>query len=57
MSTWAKIELRRYREYAHLALNWNELQDDLNRRLMEYGLTEEDVNAYDYEDMEVDVDE
>lgn len=57
MSTWAKIELRRYREYAHLALNWNELQDDLNGRLMEYGLTEEDVNAYDYEDMEVDVDE
>lgn len=29
----------------------------MNRRLMEYGLTEEDVNAYDYEDMEVDVDE
>lgn len=57
MSAWAKIELRRYREYAHLALNWNELQDDLNSRLMEYGLTEEDVNVYDYEDMEVDVDE
>ena len=57
MSAWAKIELRRYREYAHLALNWNELQDDLNSRLIEYGLTEEDVNVYDYEDMEVDVDE
>lgn len=57
LSAWAKIELRRFREYAHLALNWDDLEPDLNANLLSYGLTEDDVNVYDYEAMEVDVDE
>lgn len=57
LSAWAKIELRRFREYAHLALNWDDLEPDLNANLLSYGLTEDDVNVYDYEAMEVDIDE
>ena len=43
MQGWAKIELRRFREYARLALNWSDLTQELDAHLMSYGLTEEDM--------------
>lgn len=49
---WAMIELRRYHEYAKLALNWEELQDQLDDMLIEYNLQIEDIDVYDYEEME-----
>ena len=48
---WAKIELRRFYEYAKLALNWNELEDEFTDMLCQYGITIEDVDVYDYEDI------
>jgi superfamily II DNA/RNA helicase len=57
MQGWAKIELRRFREYARLALNWGDLAQELDAHLMSYGLTEEDIDVYDYDDMEVTFDE
>ncbi len=57
MQGWAKIELRRFREYARLALNWDDLTQELDAHLMSYGLTEEDIDVYDYDDMEVSFDE
>lgn len=54
---WAAIELRRFLEYAKLSLNWNELQGDLDDMLLKYGLTMEDIDVYDYDEMEVDIDE
>ena len=57
MQGWAKIELRRFHEYAKLALNWDELEIELNDHLGAYGLTIEDVDVYDYEGMEEIIDE
>lgn len=57
MQGWAKIELRRFHEYARLALNWFELESELKKHLATYGLSLEDVDVYDYEDMEVAADE
>lgn len=57
MQGWAKIELRRFREYARLALNWADLEPELDDYLNMYGLTTEDIDVYDYDDMEVTVDE
>ena len=57
MQGWAKIELRRFREYARLALNWSDLTQELDAHLLSYGLTEEDIDVYDYDDMEVSFDE
>lgn len=60
MTSWAKIEFRRFLEYAHLALNWeSELEQELESQLMTYGLSIDDVNVYDYntEDMEDTLDE
>ena len=57
MQGWAKIELRRFHEYARLALNWEELEVELNDYLGSYGLTIEDVDVYDYEEMEEMIDE
>lgn len=54
---WAKIELRRFREYARLALNWDDLTQELDAHLLAFGLTEEDIDVYDYDDMEVTFDE
>lgn len=51
-SQWATIELRRFHEYAKLALNWNELEEELRDLLIRYGLTIENVDVYDYEEME-----
>ena len=49
---WAIIELRRFYEYAKLALNWDELKDQLDDLLISYGLSLEDIDVYDYEEME-----
>ena len=57
MTEWAKIELRRYREYAKLSINYDETMDELDRLLIQYGLSEEDVDVYDYEEMEDEIDE
>lgn len=57
MQGWAKIELRRFHEYARLASNWNDLEVELNDHLGAYGLTIEDVDVYDYEEMEELIDE
>lgn len=57
MQGWAKIELRRFHEYARLALNWNDLEVELTDHLGAYGLTLEDVDVYDYEGMEELIDE
>ena len=57
LQSWAKIELRRFHEYARLALNWKDLEADLTEHLCAYGLTVEDVDVYYYDDMEGTLDE
>lgn len=57
MMGWAKIELRRFLEYGRLALNWAELELELQSQLVTYGLSIEDIDVYDYDDMEVIIDE
>lgn len=58
MDSWAAIEFRRFYEYAHLALNWNDgLEDDLRSQIYEYNLNEEDVMAYNYDEVEATLDE
>lgn len=57
MTEWAKIELRRFREYAKLSLNYEETESELEDMLMQYGLSIEDVDVYDYEEMEDEIDE
>lgn len=57
MIGWAKIELRRFLEYGRLALNWAELESELESQLATYGLSFEDIDVYDYDDMEVALDE
>ena len=58
MDSWATIEFRRFYEYAHLALNWNDgLEDDLRRQMCAYNLNEEDVMAYNYDEVEATLDE
>ena len=49
---WAAIELRRFYEYAKLALNWDALECEFMKMLDEYDLTIEDIDVYDYEEME-----
>lgn len=57
MMGWAKIELRRFLEYGRLALNWAELEAELQSQLATYGLSVEDIDVYDYDDMGVIIDE
>jgi hypothetical protein len=57
MMGWAKIELRRFLEYGRLALNWAELEAELQSQLATYGLSVEDIDVYDYDDMEGTLDE
>ncbi len=54
---WAKIELRRFREYGRLAINSEELHNQLLDLLQQYGLEEDDIDVYDYEGMEDGIDE
>jgi len=53
----AVIELRRYYEYARLALNHGELLEQLNLLLNNYHLTLEDVEFYTEINTEVDLDD
>jgi superfamily II DNA or RNA helicase len=57
MQSWAKIEFRRFHEYAKLALNYEALKPEFDRYLREYSLELADVDVYDYEDMEDGLDE
>ena len=57
LPAWAKIEFRRFHEYAKLSLNWGKLAPELESHLWNYGLAIEDVDVYDYEDMEESLDE
>ena len=50
MDGWARIELRRYYEYARLADNSEELMDQLMQMLGDYGLEFEDIAETDEED-------
>ena len=51
-TAWAAIELRRFHEYAKLALNWTDLSGTLDSLLRQYELDITDVDVYDYEEME-----
>lgn len=53
----ATIELRRYLEYAHLAINKDELLDKLREFLIEYELTMEDISMVNDEYVEEAIDE
>lgn len=57
MTEWAKIELRRFHEYAKMSLNYEETESELEDMLIQYGLSIEDVDVYDYEEMEDEIDE
>lgn len=57
VDTWAKIELRRFYEYGKLANNWDEIKFDFYELLNTYNLDIEDIDIYDYEDLEEDLDE
>jgi superfamily II DNA or RNA helicase len=65
LQAWAKIELRRFLEYAKLAINWDKtenpseekLQDILDDLCLRYGLSIEDIDVYDYEEVEEPLDE
>lgn len=57
---WAKIELRRFYEYARLSLNWQDadnLEGDLNEKLSDYGLELSDINVFEYDEVEDPLDE
>lgn len=54
---WALIEFRRFREYARLAKNSEELLTELNNLTVQYGISDEALDVYEYEDMEVADDE
>ena len=57
MDIWAAIEFRRFYEYAKLAMNKDSLMGDLSIRLAFYNLTMEDINTYEFDDVEVNEDE
>lgn len=57
MDVWAAIEFRRFYEYAKLAMNKEVLMEELNDKLVYYNLTLEDINTYDFDDVEVNEDE
>lgn len=57
MRGWAKIELRRFKEYGRLALNWNELKEKFEEHLLVYNLSNEDIDIYDYDTVEEELNE
>lgn len=57
MTEWAKIEFRRILEYARLADNSELVIGELERLLSRYGLTKEDIDIYDYDEIEEENDE
>ena len=48
----ATIALRRFHEYAKLSLNADELENELDDLLIKYNISKEEIDVYDYEDME-----
>ncbi len=54
---WAIIELRRFWEYARLAVNHDDLEAQLNETLLEYGLERNQIDVYDFDDVEDTLDE
>jgi len=56
-ATWAAIELRRFYEYARLAVNSEELLEKLHNLLEYYSLQLKDIVSFEYEDIEEDEDE
>lgn len=54
---WALIELRRFHEYARLALNAGERMEELEDLMIQYGCTMEEIDVYDYDEMEAELDE
>ena len=52
MTTWAEIEFRRFYEYAKLAINKDDLLDELEKKCTLYGISIEDLNSFDFEDVE-----
>lgn len=57
LKAWMVIELRRYLEYARLSLNWDELEPELEELMSRYGICLEDIDVFDYDEMEGDLDE
>ena len=57
LDAWAKIEFRRFYEYGKLALNWDSLESEFENYLNDYSLTINDVDVYDYAEMEEPLDE
>lgn len=55
--SWASIEFRRYYEYAKLAQNSSTLLDELDRLCTDYNLNINDIDVFEYDDLEVDTDE
>lgn len=53
----AAIELRRYAEYAKLARNWNQLEPELNKLMSTYNLTPDQINVFEFDEEERDLDE
>lgn len=57
MQLWAKIELRRFLEYGRLSINWEELRTKLEELLEIYDLSFDDIDVYDYDEVEEPLDE
>lgn len=57
LKAWALIELRRFHEYAKLALNACEKLEELEDLMIQYGCTMEEIDVYDYDGMEAELDE
>lgn len=57
LKTWALIELRRFHEYAKLALNADEKLEELEDLMIQYGCAMEEIDVYEYDEMEAELDE
>ena len=57
MQPWAKIELRRFLEYGRLSINREELKEKLEELLETYDLSFDDIDVYDYDEVEEPLDE
>lgn len=57
LKNWANIELRRFGEYAKLAINSIDLDEQLDEYLEYYDLTRDDIDVYNYDEMEITTDE
>lgn len=57
MTSWAEIEFRRFYEYAKLAINKDDLMIELENKCAYYGIDMNNLNSFDYEDVEDNGDE